>query len=274
MKNYKELKRIAKEVRKEIIKMLVRAGSGHPGGSLSCVEIIVSLYFGGILRYDPENPQWEDRDRFVLSKGHAAPCLYAVLALAGFFPREWLKTLRKVGSKLQGHPYNMDTPGVEATTGSLGQGLSIANGMALAAKIDKKSYRVYCLIGDGEIDEGQIWEAAMTAKKYKLDNLCAILDHNGLQIDGKIKEVKDPYPLKEKWESFGWHTIVIDGHNYEQIFNAFKEAEKIKGKPTMIIANTIKGKGVSFMEGQVDWHGKAPTPEQAEIALKELEEND
>lgn len=252
--------------------MLALAGSGHPGGSLSCVEILVTLYFK-VLRHNPNDPEWPDRDRFVLSKGHAAPCLYAVLSRTGYFFREWLWELRKIDAHLQGHPYTLSTPGVEATTGSLGQGLSIANGMALAGKIDEKDYRVYVIIGDGELDEGQIWEASLTASRWKLDNLCAILDHNGLQIDGTIKEIKDPYPLKEKWEAFGWVVFEVNGHNFTELLNVFQAVQKVKEKPTMIVANTVKGKGVSFMENVLDWHGKAPTKEQAEQALKELEKD-
>ncbi|MDI6839311.1 MAG: transketolase [bacterium] len=265
-----ELKEIAKDVRKDIIKMLTKAGSGHPGGSLSCVEILVTLYFK-VLRHNQANPKWEDRDRFVLSKGHAAPTLYAVLSRVGYFPRDWLWELRKCGARLQGHPYSLSTPGVEASTGSLGQGLSIANGIALAGKIDKKDYRVYVLIGDGEIDEGEIWEASLTASRFKLDNLCAILDHNRFQIDGSIKEIKDPYPLKEKWQSFGWEVFEVDGHNFNALPDVFSNAKHIKGKPTIIIANTIKGKGVSFMENAIEWHGKAPNEVEAKKAIEEIE---
>lgn len=265
-----ELKTIAKEVRKDIIQMITLAKSGHPGGSLSCVELIVALYYK-VMRHNPKDPKWRDRDRFVLSKGHAVPTLYSVLSRTGYFPRDWLWELRKCGKPLQGHPY-VTTPGIEASTGSLGQGLSIANGMALAGKLDNRDYRVYVLIGDGEANEGQIWEASMSSKRYKLDNLCAILDHNGFQIDDSIKAIKDPYPLKPKWESFGWEVIEIDGHKFEQILSAFNRAKDVKGKPTMIIANTVKGKGVSFMENDILWHGKAPNQEQAEQAIKEIEE--
>jgi len=268
-----ELKELAREIRRDIILMLTKAGSGHPGGSLSCVEILVTLYFR-VMRHDPNNPNWEDRDRFVLSKGHAAPTLYAILSKAGYFPREWLWELRRCGSPLQGHPYSPSTPGVECSTGSLGHGLSVANGMAIAGKLDNKPYKVYCLIGDGEINEGQIWEASMSAARFKLDNLCAILDHNGLQIDGTVKEIKNPYPFREKWEAFGWQVMEVNGHNFEELINAFSKFEATKtesdGKPTIIIANTVKGKGVSFMENAVNWHGKAPNEEQAIIALKDL----
>ncbi|MGI6065834.1 MAG: transketolase [Bacillota bacterium] len=259
----------AREIRKDIISMLAEAGSGHPGGSLSAADILTVLYFYE-MKIDPDNPHLPDRDRFVLSKGHAAPVLYAALAERGYFPKEELLTLRKIGSRLQGHPDMKKVPGVEISTGSLGQGLSAANGMALAGKLDEKSYRVYVLIGDGESQEGQIWEAAMLAAHYKLDNLTAILDHNGLQIDGKISEVMSPEPLDEKWRAFGWHVEVIDGHNMEEIAAALAKAKTVKGKPTMIIAETVKGKGVSFMEDAAGWHGVAPKPEEAEKALAEL----
>ncbi len=265
-----DLKQIAREVRKDIIQMIELAGSGHPGGSLSCVEIIVALYYK-VMRYNPKNPKWPERDRFILSKGHAVPTLYSVLSKTGYFSQEWLWKLRKTGSPLQGHPHLLSTPGIEASTGSLGQGLSIANGIALAGKLDNKDYRVYALIGDGEINEGEIWEASMSAKRYKLDNLCAILDHNGFQIDDSIREIKDPYPLKPKWQSFGWEVFEVDGHNFDELLDVFSWAKKTEGKPTMIIANTVKGKGVSFMENNIVWHGKAPTHEQAEQALKEIE---
>ncbi|AEM79427.1 transketolase [Thermoanaerobacter wiegelii] len=264
------LKQKAKEVRIDIINMLAEAGSGHPGGSLSCADILTLLYFDK-MNVKPDNPKWEDRDRLVLSKGHAAPALYAVLAEKGFFPKEELKTLRKLGSILQGHPDMKSTPGLDMTTGSLGQGLSAANGMALAGKLDKKGYRVYAILGDGELQEGQIWEAAMTAAHYKLDNLTAILDFNGLQIDGPNREVKNIEPVNEKFKAFGWHVIEIDGHDFEQIDKAIEEAKATKGKPTLIIAHTIKGKGVSFMENQVGWHGSAPNEEQRQKAIQELE---
>ncbi|WP_103895599.1 transketolase [Caloramator fervidus] len=269
MRDIQKLKEIALTLRKDIIKMLTESGSGHPGGSLSAVEILTALYFSE-MRIDPNNPRWEDRDRFVLCKGHAAPVLYAALAERGFFDKKHLSTLRKLGSILQGHPNMNDTPGVDMSTGSLGQGLSVANGMALAGKLDNKDYRVYALLGDGEIEEGQVWEAAMTAAHYKLDNLTAFLDHNGLQIDGPVSEVMNVEPVDEKFKAFGWHVIVIDGHDFEQIFKAIDEAKATKGKPTIIIANTIKGKGVSFMENVVGWHGTAPNKEQCEKALAEL----
>jgi len=265
------LKEKANLLRQDIIEMISIAGSGHPGGSLSSADILACLYFN-VLRHNPKDPEWEDRDRFVLSKGHVCPLLYSALARCGYFPLEELKTLRKINTHLQGHPDSQKTPGVEISTGSLGQGISTAVGMALAGKIDKKSYRVYVLIGDGEIEEGEVWEAAMSASHYKLNNLCAILDYNGLQIDGPIKEVMNSEPIPEKWCSFGWHTIEIDGHDILEILNAFEEAEQIKDKPTIIIAHTIKGKGVSFMENVVEFHGKAPTEQEAKIALNELKE--
>lgn len=264
-----ELEGRAKEVRRDVISMLTRAGSGHTGGSLSCVEILVCLYFGK-MNDRPHDPDWQFRDRFVLSKGHACPTWYAVLAMAGYFPREELWSLRRLGSILQGHPCCTTTPGVDSSSGSLGQGLSVANGMALAGKMDNSSYRVYCLLGDGEIDEGQVWEASMTASHYVLDNLCAILDHNGLQIDGPIVEVKNSLPHVDKWISFGWNVIEIDGHSIPQILAALDEAETCRGKPTMIVAHTVKGKGVSFMENRVEYHGKAPTEEEMRAALEEL----
>lgn len=260
----------AKKIRKNIVKMLGEAGSGHPGGSLSAADIVAVLYFHE-LRLDPSRPDWPDRDRFVLSKGHAAPVLYAALAGRGFFPETELMTLRKWGSRLQGHPDMRKVSGVEMSTGSLGQGLAAANGMALAARLDNRDYRVYALLGDGELDEGMIWEAAMAAAHYKLDNLTAFVDHNGLQIDGPITQVMSPEPVADKWRAFGWHVLSIDGHDMKQIIDALDEAKATKGKPTMIVAETVKGKGVSFMENQVDWHGTAPKPDQVEIALAELE---
>ncbi|MBI5206447.1 MAG: transketolase [Candidatus Firestonebacteria bacterium] len=256
-------------IRQDIISMLTRSASGHPGGSLSSADIMAVLYFHK-MRIDPKNPKWSQRDRFVLSKGHAAPVLYSCLARAGFFDIEELYTLRKLGSRLQGHPDYKLTPGVDCSTGSLGQGLSIANGIALAGKLDKKDYRVYALIGDGESQEGQIWEAAMAGAHYKLDNLCVFQDFNGLQIDGNVKDIMNVSPLKDKWLAFGWHVNVIDGHNIEKIISSLDNAEKVKGKPSIIIANTIKGKGVSFMEGQCKYHGKPPTKEECDKALEEL----
>lgn len=264
-----ELKKMALEVRKGIIASIYSAKAGHPGGSLSAADLSTYLYFEE-LNIDPNDPQWEGRDRFVLSKGHTAPGLYAALAHRGFFPTEDLVTLRHVGSYLQGHPDMKCVPGVDMSTGSLGQGLSAAVGMALAAKMDKKYYRVYALCGDGEIQEGQIWEAAMFAGHRKLDNLVVIVDHNKLQIDGKVEEVCSPYPMDKKFEAFQFHTITIDGHNFDEMEAAFKEARQTKGKPTAIIANTIKGKGVSFMEDAAEWHGKAPKKEEYEVAVEDL----
>jgi len=269
MEDYKRLTEIARNIRRDIITMIYEAGSGHPGGSLSAVEIITALYFHK-MNIDPQNPKWEERDKFILSKGHGAPVLYAALARRGFFPVEELHNLRKINSMLQGHPDMKGTPGVEMSTGSLGQGFSSSIGMALANRLDKRKGRIYVLLGDGEINEGIVWEAAMAAAHYKLDNLTAILDYNGLQIDGKNDEVMNIKPVDEKFRSFGWNVLVIDGHNFEEIFEAFRAAEETKGKPTLIIAKTIKGKGVSYMENKVDWHGSAPNKEQMEIALREL----
>lgn len=265
----RELEIKAKQTRRLIIQMLAKAGSGHPGGSLSATDLIVALYFA-LMRHDPKNPHWSERDRFHMSKGHCCPLWYAVLAQCGYFRMKELWTLRQLGSILQGHP-DRRTPGVDVASGSLGQGLSVALGMSLAAQIDKKDYRVYVLLGDGEIQEGNIWEAAMAASHYKCENLCAILDYNGFQIDGKICEIMNLEPLSAKWQAFGWQTIEINGHDMGQILSAFDEAKAIKGKPSIIIAHTIKGKGVSFMENVVDFHGRAPTKEEAERALKELE---
>ncbi|MEW6771187.1 MAG: transketolase [Bacillota bacterium] len=265
----RKLEKKAKEIRRYIILMTAAAGSGHPGGSLSATDIVTALYFA-VMKLDPRRPDDPDRDRFVLSKGHAAPLLYAVLAERGFFPREELMTLRKLGSRLQGHPDMRKLPGVEMSTGSLGQGLSAANGMALAARLDGRNYRVYVLLGDGECQEGQVWEAAMAAAHYRLDNLTAFLDYNGLQIDGPVEEVMSLGPLADKWRAFGWHVIEIDGHDFAEILDAVAQAKETKGKPTMVVARTVKGKGVSFMENQVDWHGTAPKAEQAARAMQEL----
>lgn len=250
--------------------MTTRAGSGHPGGSLSAADVIAALYFHH-MRHDPRDPKWEDRDRFVLSKGHVCPALYAALAKSGYFPTDTLWTLRKMGSILQGHPDMDKTPGVEASTGSLGQGLSIGVGMALAGRLDHKGYRVYVLLGDGELDEGQNWEAAMAAAHYKLDNLMALVDFNGLQLDGPTRDIMGLEPITQKWLAFGWEVIEIDGHNMRQILDALDKAENVKHKPTVIIAQTIKGKGVSFMEGVVKYHGKALTEDELRKALEELE---
>lgn len=264
-----ELADKAKAIRRHIVSMIHAAQSGHPGGSLSAVEVLTSLYFD-IMQIDPQNPQWAERDRFVLCKGHAAPVLYATLAERGFFPVEELNTLRRIGSRLQGHPDMKGVPGVDMSTGSLGQGLSAANGMALAAKLDGKAWRVYALMGDGEQQEGQVWEAAMAAAHYKLDNVTAFIDNNGLQIDGCIDKVMSPAPLADKWQAFGWHVISIEGHDFTAIVRAVAEAKATKGQPTMIIANTIKGKGVCVMENAAEWHGKAPNQTELEQALKEL----
>jgi transketolase len=272
----KRLEDTAKQIRRLIIKMLASAGSGHPGGSLSATDLITCLYFGhysdgsAILKYNPAQPNWPDRDRFHMSKGHCCPLWYAVLAKSGYFPVEELWTLRRWGSILQGHP-DRRTPGVEVASGSLGQGLSVGLGMSLAAKIDQRDYRVYVLLGDGEIQEGNIWEAAMAAAHFGCDNLCAILDYNRFQIDGKIEDIMGLEPLVDKWRAFGWHAIKIDGHDIKDILDAYEEARSKKGKPTIVIAYTTKGKGVSFMENVVDFHGRAPTPQEAEIALRELE---
>ncbi len=266
---HQQLKQLAAKIRLGILEGVHAASSGHPGGSLSIAELITYLYFEE-MKVDPKNPKWEDRDRLVLSKGHTAPALYAALAEKGFFSREELKTLRHVDSFLQGHPDMKGTPGVDMSTGSLGLGFSSACGIALAAKLAGKNYRTYTIIGDGESEEGQIWEAAMFASHYKLDNLCAIFDWNGLQIDGPVAEVMDPTPHDSKLEAFGFHVISIDGHDFEQIEAAFAEARTIKGKPVAIIAKTVKGKGVSFMEDQVSWHGSAPNDEQYEAAVAEI----
>jgi transketolase len=263
------LREKARQIRRHIVSMVGAAGSGHPGGSLSAADIVTALYFD-VMRLDPQRPDWPERDRFVLSKGHAAPVLYAALAERGYFPVEQLQTLRKLGSPLQGHPDMRKVPGVEMSTGSLGQGLSAASGMALAGKLDGRDYRVFALLGDGEIQEGQIWEAAMAAAHYRLDNLTAILDYNGLQIDGPVGEVMSPEPVVDKWRAFGWEVQEIDGHDMEQILAAVTRAGEVRGKPSIIIANTVKGKGVSFMENEAGWHGSAPKPEQVEQALAEL----
>jgi transketolase len=266
-----ELASRAKAVRRDIVSMVTEAKSGHPGGSLSAVEILVTLYFCE-MKVDPHRLEDPERDRFVLSKGHAAPVLYATLAEKGFFAKEELKTLRKIDSRLQGHPDMKNIPGVEMSTGSLGQGLSAANGMALAAKIDGRKSRVFALLGDGELEEGQVWEAAMFAPHYKLDNLTAFVDFNGLQIDGPIKEVMSPLPIPEKWKAFGWNVIEIDGHDFEAIYEAIQTAKTVTGRPTMIVAHTVKGKGVCSMENIADWHGKAPTAEECARFLTELED--
>jgi transketolase len=266
----KYLKSKATEIRKLIVEMLAKAGSGHPGGSLSSTDIITCLYFD-VMRHDPKNPTWPERDRFHLSKGHCCPALYAALTVSGYFPRENLWTLRRLNSMLQGHP-DKRVPGIELASGSLGQGLSIGLGMALSAKLDKKDYRVYCLMGDGELQEGNIWEAAMAAAHFKADNLCGVVDYNHFQIDGRTEDIMNLEPLLNKWEAFGWHAISCDGHNIKELLEAFRIAKTVKQKPTVIITHTVKGKGVSFMEHVVDFHGRAPTEKEREIALKELSE--
>ena len=259
----------ALNIRKNILEMIFTASSGHPGGALSCADLLTALYFSE-MKVDINNPKDENRDRLVLSKGHASAGLYATLAEKGFIKKEELSGFRNINSRLQGHPDMNKIPGVDMSTGSLGQGLSVANGMALAGKLDKKDYRVYCIMGDGEIEEGQIWEAAMTASHHKLDNLCAIVDNNNLQIDGKVTEVMNPTPIDEKFKSFGFHVININGHDIDEILKAFEEARNTKGKPMAIIAKTIKGKGISFMENQAGWHGKALSKEEYEMAIQEL----
>ena len=264
-----EMETMAKRIRRHIISMTGKAGSGHPGGSLSAVEIVSTLYFR-VLKHDPQRPDWPERDRFVLSKGHTAPMLYAILAECGYFPIDQLTSLRQINSRLQGHADRTCTTGVEMSSGSLGQGLSFSIGIALAGRLNEQPYRVYVLLGDGECDEGQVWEAAMSAAHFKLDNLVAIVDRNGQQIGGWTRDVMELEPFNNKWQAFGWHTIEVDGHDFTQLIDAFEQVKTIKGQPTVIIARTTKGKGVSFMENNPDFHGKAPTAEQVELALKEL----
>ena len=265
----KQMEAIAKRLRRHIVLMTGKAGSGHPGGSLSAAEIVTVLYFK-LLRHNPKDPRWSDRDRFILSKGHAAPLLYAALAECGYFPVEELSTLRQLDSCLQGHTDCRVTPGVEMSSGSLGQGLSFAIGVALAGRLNLQKYRVYVLLGDGECNEGQVWEAAMAAAHFKVDNLVAIVDNNGLQIDGWNRDVMNLDPFNKKWQAFGWQVIEVGGHDIAQLIDAFNQANLVKGQPTVIIASTVKGKGVSFMENNPDFHGKAPTAAEVEIALKEL----
>ena len=265
-----DLPAVALEIRKEVIRMLAKSGSGHPGGSLSAAEIVTCLYFHA-MRHDPKNPQWEERDRFVLSKGHACPVIYAAMAVAGYFPRELLGTLRRLGSPLQGHPDTRFMPSLEACTGSLGQGLSIASGLALGLQMDKKDRRVYCLMSDGETEEGQTWEAAAFAGFHKLDHLIAVLDYNKFQLDGAVKEILDLEPLRAKWESFRWNVQEVNGHSIPELLAALDKAKQAQGQPQMIIAHTVKGKGVSFMENNNYFHGVAPTSEEMQAALKELD---
>lgn len=266
--NIKSLEATALRMREEILQTLYRAGSGHPGGSLSAVEILIALYFYQ-MNHRPRDPRWEDRDRLIISKGHITPGVYVVLADCGYFPKDELQTFRKFGSRLQGHVHNK-VPGVEFSTGSLGHGLAVSNGIALGARMLKKSFKIYCLLGDGEIQEGSIWEAAMGAAHRKIDTLCAIVDYNKVQENGPTNDIKNLEPLAKKWESFGWHVLEIDGHSFKQLIKALDEFKAVKGKPTVIIAHTVKGKGVSFMEGKASWHGKAPNKEQLESALAEL----
>ena len=269
MINEYKLEEVSKLIRKDIVSMLTESASGHPGGSLSIADIMTVLFFKE-MNIDTSKINDPDRDRFVLSKGHAAPALYSALARKGYFEVEELKTLRQVGSRLQGHPNMNDLPGIDMSTGSLGQGISAAVGMALAGKLDKKDYRVYTILGDGELEEGQVWEASMSAAHYKLDNLTAFIDNNGLQIDGNIENVMNPRPIDKKFEAFGWNVLIINGHDYDEIINAIAKSKEFKGKPTAIICNTTKGKGVSFMENKAEWHGTAPSKEQCEQALKEI----
>ncbi len=267
------LKRISNNVRKSIIEEVYSAQSGHPGGALSCADILTVLYFNQ-MNIDPEKKDDLDRDRLVLSKGHASAALYAVLAERGYFSKDELKCFRKLGSMLQGHPDMKHIPGVDMTAGSLGQGLSVANGMAISSKLDERGFRIYCIVGDGEIEEGQIWEAAMASAHYKLDNLCLVVDNNNLQIDGKVSDVMSVYPLKEKFEAFGFEVFEVDGNDIDELITVFDKAKTVKGKPTAIIAKTIKGKGVSFMEDKADWHGKAPNDEEYKTAIEDLSAND
>jgi transketolase len=269
-KSLEELQVIAKRVRRDIIEMIGAAKSGHPGGSLSAVELIVELYFD-YMKIDPKNPKWVDRDRFILSKGHAAPVLYSVMAEAGYTPKDQLNTLRKLGSIYQGHPDVRFIPSLEASTGSLGGGVSLALGMGLAARLDGRPFRTYVMLGDGEIQEGQVWEGAMFGAYHKVDNVVAIVDYNGIQLDGFVKDIMEVAPLADKWRSFGWHTLEIDGHDLAAVRAAYTEAEATKGKPTAIVAHTVKGKGVSFMENNPKFHGMAPTPAEVELALRELQ---
>ena len=264
-----ELREMTKTIRSDIVTMIHKAGSGHPGGSLSAAELVTALYFE-VMKVDPKEPAWEGRDRFILSKGHVAPLIYSVLARKGFFPVEELWTLRRLGSILQGHPHKQSTPGLDCSSGSLGQGLSIANGLAIGFKKQGRANRVFCLMGDGELQEGQIWEAVMTAAQQKLDNLCGIVDFNQVQLDGNVPDIKDLGDLAAKWHDFGWNVIRLDGHDMEQVVRAFRMAEAYKGKPTVLIADTVKGKGVSFMENDCNWHGNAPDEAQLQAALKEI----
>jgi len=272
MADIEQLRKISQKLRISIIEMLTEAKSGHPGGSLSCVEIVTALYFLE-MKHDPQRPDWAERDRFVISKGHGVPTVYAAMAHTGYFPESELMTLRKTGARLQGHPDRVRLPGIEASTGSLGQGLSVAQGMALAARLSSKPWHTYCLLGDGEVQEGQVWEAAMSAPKFGLGGLTVILDYNKGQIDGPTDEVMSIEPIADKWRAFNWDVVTVDGHSYEQLIPALQSARKAdihKGKPRMIIANTVKGKGVSFMESKIEWHGAAPSKDQMGKALEEI----
>ncbi|MDI6740232.1 MAG: transketolase [Candidatus Edwardsbacteria bacterium] len=263
------LRDIARQIRRDIIEMTHAAGSGHPGGSLSSAEIMSVLYFQ-VMKHDPKRPSWEERDRFYLSKGHACPVLYAALGEAGYFDKTEFKWFRKLGAMLQGHPHRLKTPGVEASSGSLGQGLSLSVGTALGLRLDKRRSRVYCLLGDGELQEGQVWEAAMAAGHFRLDNLCAVVDYNNLQIDGEVEKVMGLAPLAVKWRAFRWNALQVDGHSVDALISGFNRATNTKGKPTVLLAKTVKGKGVSFMENRAEWHGKAPNREEYEKAMEEL----
>ena len=262
---------LARQLRQDIVQMTHAAGSGHPGGSLSAVELLVTLYFD-VMNIDPTRPDWPDRDRFLLSKGHAAPALYSALARRGYFDPAELTTLRQLGTRLQGHPHMASLPGLDCSSGSLGQGLSIANGLALSARRHNKTYRTYCLMGDGEVQEGQVWEAAMTAAQFHLDNVCAIVDNNGVQLDGPTAEIMNVEPLRDKFQAFGWNVIDVDGHDLNALSHAFRLAQATKGKPSVLIARCVKGKGISFMENQWAWHGKAPNRDELDAALTELQE--
>ena len=268
--NFDEQREMCRAVRGDILEMISNARSGHPGGSLSAVELLTPLYFGGVMRVSAEDPQWEDRDRFILSKGHACPLLYSVLGRSGFFPTEWFQTLRALGSNLQGHPNAAKVPGMDCSAGSLGQGLSVAVGLALGLRLRGKDSRVYCLMGDGELQEGQIWEAAMTAAQFKADNLCGIVDWNRVQLDGRVEEIMDLGDLSRKWADFGWNVIQCDGHDLEEVTAAYESARQCRGKPSVVLARTVKGKGVSFMEDDCAWHGAAPNAQQLNAALAEL----
>lgn len=268
--NIEELNEMCRTIRTDILNMIYEAGSGHPGGSLSAVELLTGLYFGENMKVDPKNPQWDDRDYFILSKGHVAPVLYSVLARKGFFDPKELNTLRKYKSILQGHPHMKNTPGLDCSSGSLGQGLSVANGIAMACRMRNKQNRVYCLLGDGEMQEGQVWEAMMTAAQHNLDHVCAIVDVNGVQLDGRVEDIKDIGDIGQKWRDFGWNVIELNGHNMQEVQEAYHSAQNYKGKPSVLIAYTIKGKGVSFMENDCNWHGTAPNAQQLQDALAEI----